>query len=58
MYSSPLRQPHFSLLCIALYGTDGIPDVGPALDVPGAVRGVFIIGGTGLLLLAATDNSN
>jgi hypothetical protein len=40
MYSSPLRQPHFSSFCIALYGTDGIPDVDPALeDVSGAVRG-------------------
>ena len=51
MYSSPLRQPHFSLFCIALYGTDGIPDDDPALqDVSGAVRGVLIIGGTRGLL--------
>jgi len=60
MYSSPLRRAHYSLFCIALYGTDGIPDDDPALvDVSGAVRSVLIIGGTtGLLLLAATDSSN
>jgi hypothetical protein len=58
MYSSPLRQPQFYLFCIALYGTDGIPDDDPTLDdVSGTVRGVLIIGGTtGLLLLAATDS--